>query len=86
MATTIALLIALVAYTATVVVVNTLRATEGAAAYNFNIQDAFNTIATHPMVTDIIPAAAEPLNMVVAGIGLIIPAIISFWIVCFIIK
>ncbi len=85
MATTIALLIALVAYTATVVVVNTLGP-EATGAYNFDIYGALNTIATHPVVTDIIPASAEPLHMVVAAIGLIIPSIISFWIVCFIIK
>ncbi len=90
MATTIALLIALAVYTITIGGVNQYGASEGGEAnfdvtsWNFDIQNAFNVIASNEALAEVMPIA--PLQMVIAAIALILPSFLLFWIVRFIVK
>ena len=83
MATTIALLIALAVYTITVVGINQYSDGEG-APWNFDIERAFNYVSKHQALVEVMPI--EPLQMVIGAIALILPSLLLFWVVRFIVK
>ncbi|MEM7621443.1 MAG: hypothetical protein AAF228_13535 [Pseudomonadota bacterium] len=82
MSTLIALLISLAVYTCTVAAINYKNAAEG-SPLNFDIYQAFDTASSEYGLIIGIP---EPIHMAVGGLVLVLPAIIVFAIIRFIVR
>jgi hypothetical protein len=82
MATTIALILSLAVYTCTVAGVNYRSAPEG-APFNFDIYSAVESLSVQYGLAMGIPA---PLHWAFGCVVIILPALLCFWIVRFIIR
>ncbi|MGI9387175.1 MAG: hypothetical protein ACR2OX_07065 [Methyloligellaceae bacterium] len=82
MATTIALILSLAVYTCTVAGINYRSAPEG-APLNFDIYNAVESISVQYGLTWGLP---EPFHWAFGCVSIVVPAILCFWIVRFIIR
>lgn len=82
MATTIALILSLAVYNCTIVGINYRSAPEG-APLNFDIYNAVESFSVQYGLAMGIP---EPFHWALGCVAVIIPALLCFWIVRFIIR
>lgn len=82
MSTLIALLLSLAVYTCTIAAINYKNSNEG-DPLDFDIYTAFNSAATEYGLNLGIP---EPIHMIAGGLILIVPAIVAFAVIRFIVR